>query len=131
MIDQRGFTLVETLVAFAIMAVMLTALLQTAGSSLRAIDSAAHHNRAVLVAQSQLDRIMALKQIPAIKEGRMPNSPYRWHVEEISSGKLPANVERMVATKPVFLRVSVSWKGARKEHTVSIERLIFVSRIGS
>lgn len=131
MTDQRGFTLVETVIAFAILAVTLTALLQAIGSSLRAIDSAALHNRAVLAAQSQLDRIIALKKVPGVREGRIPNTPYAWRVEEIASNRLPPNLERMIATKPVLLRLTVSWQGRRGEQTIWIERMIFVSRIGA
>ena len=131
MTGQRGFTLIETLIAFAILAVTLTALFQTAGTSLRGIDTAAEQGRAVLAAQSQLDRILALKRMPELKTGTVSNSPFTWQLEEISSTKLPANLESLTSARPVFIRLTVRWNTPRGGKAVSIERLIFVPRSGA
>lgn len=52
---QTGFSLLEVLVAFAIMALALGALYQALGGSLRGIGAAGDSTRAVLLAQSVLD----------------------------------------------------------------------------
>ncbi len=52
---QAGFSLLEVLVAFAIMALALGALYQALGGSLRGVGAAGDSTRAVLLAQAVLD----------------------------------------------------------------------------
>jgi prepilin-type N-terminal cleavage/methylation domain-containing protein len=121
--SQQGFTLVEALVAFAILAMVLLATWRTAGTGLRAIDAAAANEAAVLAAQSEMDRIVALGRPPAERTGRIEGTPYTWEVEVLPAD--PAWTRQPLARKPVHLRLTLSWPSRTGTARVSLERVIF------
>ena len=73
---EEGFTLVEALVAFAILAVVLISLYEAMGTGLRSFGAAAKVEEAVLIAQSQLDRIVALNHLPQQREGKIAGTEF-------------------------------------------------------
>ncbi len=79
--SQRGFTLLEALVAFAIMAIAFTALLQAFGTGLGGLDRAERHALAALQARSKLAEVGVLIPLEAGRsEGELPEGG-RWSVE--------------------------------------------------
>ena len=122
---EAGFTLVEVLVAFAILAVVLVSLYEAAGTGLRSFQSAAQVERAVLVAQSELDRIVALKRLPEAREGKLAGSPFEWEIE-IPEQPASLRFKDILSTRPVLIRVNVRWPGARTTKLVSIDRVVFL-----
>jgi general secretion pathway protein I len=130
---QTGFTLVETLVAFAILSLTLIALYQAIGTSLRSFDQAASVEEAVMVARSRLDGIVALSRLPDVRRGKVEGTPYEWQVDELPFTQGTDNALQVpgVAFKPVLFRLTVSWPGATSRRKVSIDRLIHVRRQGS
>ncbi len=77
---QAGFTLVEILVAFTLLALMLGALLPTFSSGLRSMDEADSRVRAVLLAQSMIE--MMGNEVPLEEGDRQGTSEegFRWVV---------------------------------------------------
>ena len=122
---QAGFTLVEALIAFAILSLMMVTLYQAAGTGLRTFDSAAETDRAVLVAQSQLDRITSLRRLPDMRQGKVAGTPFTWTLQIQPTPPLPGASE--LATKPVLMRLTVSWKAGNGGKSIHLERLVFVS----
>ena len=121
---QAGFTLIEALVAFAIMAVVMVTLYQAAGTGLKAFDAAATTQEAVLVAQSQMDRIVALRRIPDVHQGTVAGSVFTWRLQVLPSPALPSSSQ--LGASPVLLRVTVAWNTPRGGKSVQLERLVFV-----
>jgi general secretion pathway protein I len=116
MSGQRGFTLIEALIAFAILAVTLVAIYQAMGTSFRTLDRAAGVDEAVLVAQSVLDRIVAERRVPRLLSGEVGR--YRWSAEVLPGA---ARGEKLTL-RPMRLRVQ--WQGGGQG--VAIERLLLV-----
>lgn len=56
-LDDRGFTLIETLVAFAILAVSLAVLTGAFSSGMRGIDKSERYTTATLLARSALEQV--------------------------------------------------------------------------
>lgn len=113
----QGFTVIEALVAFAIMAVSLTVLYESMGTSFRTLDRAADVDEAVLVAQSALDGIVAQRRVPEVLSGR--NGVYDW-AAEIAPLKRASTGLVVLRT----LRLHVSWQGGGRG--VMIERTLLV-----
>lgn len=127
--DDRGFTLVEVLIAFAILSLAAVACYRAAGSGLRAIEAAGATERAVLVAQSQMDRLVALRSVPEDRNGTIPGTPYSWQVEVLPAAGLPPAPPQ--SRQPLRLVLTVSWNTTSGgPRSLRLERLVFVDRAG-
>lgn len=76
---QRGYTLIEVIVAFALLAMALTLLLGTLSGSTRQVRWAADAGRAALHAQSLMDTIGITEPLtPGQRDGEFDNGRYHW-----------------------------------------------------
>lgn len=77
---QRGFTLLEILVAFAMLAVLGSTLIQLFHGGLRNIDSSAHISHAALLAKSRLTELQASSNLqPGELSGNFDDR-YSWQL---------------------------------------------------
>lgn len=76
---QRGYTLIEVIVAFAILALGLTLLLGTLSGATRQVKQAGDAGRAGLHAQSLLAEWGEVPQ-PGVRAGELEDGRYRWHL---------------------------------------------------
>jgi general secretion pathway protein I len=75
--SQKGFTLLEVLVALAVMAIALTVLLRLVSGTLR-LERAAHdYSRALAVAQARIAEV-SLEEAPTSRVGQ--DQEFRWWV---------------------------------------------------
>jgi general secretion pathway protein I len=72
--SERGFTLLEVLVATVIMAVAVVALLSTLSTSTRNAARLTEYDRATLLARSKMDELLAAQKLPRrnMLEGTWP-----------------------------------------------------------
>ena len=79
---QRGYTLIEVIVAFAILALGLTLLLGTLSGAARQVRWADEAGRASLHAQSLLDTIGVGEALqPGRRDGKFEDGRYRWTLD--------------------------------------------------
>ena len=117
---QRGFTLIEVLVAFAVAALVLSVLLPTFSAGLGAASRAKAVTEATLLAESSLDAIgttipLAPGRLDDVYDGR-----YRWHAE------IAARPDLAAATLPVApyeVTVTVAWNELGRERHVALHTL--------
>lgn len=115
-IRQGGFTLLEIMVAFTLMAVSLAVLLQAFGGSVRLIGDAGEVSKAVSLAQSQLAE---LGQSIDLVEGEQAGDwqqGYRWRMTIEPFEPLQA-----VSENPLIqlyrVEVTIFWEqGGRERH---------------
>lgn len=79
---QRGFTLIEVIIAFALLALALTLLLGSLSGAARQIRTAEDSGRATLHAQSLLAQLGVGETLqPGRTEGTFEKGRYRWAME--------------------------------------------------
>ena len=118
---SRGFTLLEVLVATAIMGIAVAALVSGLSGSLRNLSRLEDREKAVLLARSQLNRLLAeetLKPGPA-RRGRWEGS-FRWEAQVRRWN--PAGAQNPLAVPPLaIVSLTVYWVGATGEKRVTLE----------
>ncbi len=119
---RRGFTLLEVLVAFAVLAVALGVAFEIFATGLRGARSADALTRAVLIAESRLARVGVETELtPGESEGETDDGT-RWRIEIHDQPAEDGDDERVVTPSlPVLLDiiVTVSWgEGAGRQSFV-------------
>ena len=77
--DEDGFTLLEVLIAFAVLAVLLVPILQVFGGGLGNAETARAYSTATLLARSKLAEIATESELAdGESDGRFEGSNYRW-----------------------------------------------------
>jgi general secretion pathway protein I len=98
--SRRGFTLIEVIVAFAVLALALTLVLGTLSNASRQVRWSDDAGRAALHAQSLLDDTgVAQALVPGRSEGTFEDGRYRWTLE-IEPWREPAREGADTAPSP-------------------------------
>lgn len=122
--DCRGFSLIEVLVAFTILALLLGVLFQIFAGGLRAAYRGDEYTRAVLLAESKLAALgIEEKLTEGIESGSFDDvyqwqttvEPYPWEEETTGQRKLPV--------QPFVTRVEVYWGDGTRRQSVSLVSL--------
>jgi general secretion pathway protein I len=127
----RGFSLLEVLVAFVVLALVATALFELYGGALRNAGAAGEWSRAVLVAQSRLEEAASAQPLrPGAASGTdEPGLDWQTRVEPYEPPQVDPELERQSDAMPTRLyRVSVvvnfpGQRGQSREVTLSTVKL--------
>jgi len=118
-----GFTLIEVLVAVAILGVGLTVIIELFSGGLRLGRASEEYTKAVNYARIKMEEI-AVKPVVAegVEEGSFDDT-FRWQVEVKKVGLLP--LENKPDFKPPAqffqIQIDVLWKSGSKERSTHIE----------
>jgi general secretion pathway protein I len=121
--ENRGFTLLEVVVAMAILGIALTIIIELFGGGLRLGRTSEEYTRAAGFARMKLEEISLSKSLgEGIEEGEFAPD-YRWQVEVKKVDLLPPGTETSYQP-PVALysvRIQVLWKSGSREKTTAVE----------
>lgn len=123
---RRGFTLIEVLVAFLILAFSLGALFNLFSGSLRSVSQGGEYAHATALARAQLARIDADGIEGQGTEAGEEDGGYRWQAE---IAPLPESVAAFGEGdfEPLAVTVTVSW-GARDDRSVALSTVRLAPR---
>lgn len=148
-IQNRGFTLLEVVVALVLMAIALSAIFQNQGANLRAAQRAENMAQAIYLAQEKMTEIeieASKKSMEALRdeesgeftEDKLKKFKWKTKVEKVDIGcffpsKEESNSEEqgfLSLLEKVFERavrkavVVVEWEEAGKTHTAKVAQLL-------
>ena len=121
--ENQGFTLLEVLVAMAILGIGLVVIIELFSGGLRLGRTSEEYTKAVGYARMKLEEISMAKRLEeGIEEGEFDRE-YRWQVEVKKVDLLPPGRETSYQP-PVALywvRIGVLWKSGTRERTTALE----------
>ena len=130
---QRGYTLIEVMVAFAILALALTLLLGTLSGATKQIRWADDAGRAALHAESLLSQTGVGEVLePGRTEGSFENGRYRWTMDiqpwvDPSLAEVPQQPVDPGAPRLLSLDLQVQWGSGAERERLHLQSLRLVT----
>ena len=119
---QRGYSLVEVLVAFVILATALAVILRIFSGGLRNTAASSEYARAAMVAETRLAVTAAELQAAAVSEG-IEDGKYRWTRSVRPYVPHPAYRSRAGKVAAWQVDVSVEWPGGRDSRRIDVSTI--------
>ncbi|MFO7839162.1 MAG: prepilin-type N-terminal cleavage/methylation domain-containing protein [Desulfosalsimonadaceae bacterium] len=123
--SRRGFTLIEVLVAFMILAISIVVVMQLFSGSLKAGAVSTDYFYGIFHAQDKMEELLARKKLsPGRRSGEFRDG-YRWRAD---IERVEDKSEEKRQELPVWqyrLRLTVSWEkgGRRRDYVLETEKL--------
>lgn len=123
-----GFTLLEVLVAFAVLAVALGIAFEVFSTGLRGSRVAQSYTTATLVAESLLDGVGIDTELSEGETGGVFANGYRWRVDIRPHQRGQEGFDDPNLPLALEVRVTVTWNEARKTRSLQLVSLRLASR---
>lgn len=128
--SQRGYSLLEVIVAFAVLGVALSLLLGALSGGTRQVRWAADSGRAVLHAQSLLDEVgVGEVLVPGRRDGEFGGGRYRWVLDVapyVDRDRPPVPLADPYAPQLLQLRLVVTWGEGGPRERLQLDTLRLV-----
>lgn len=128
---QRGYTLIEVVVAFALLAFALSLLLGSLTNATRQVRAASDQGRAALHAQSLLDQAGVGEGLsPGQRDGELEDGRYRWELNVgpfRDPGVAAAPTQVIGAPQLLQLDLTLRWGQGGPRETLQVRSLRLVT----
>lgn len=124
---QPGFSLLEVLVAFAILSISLGVLYQAFSNSLRNVAAVDHYSRAMIIAESRLAEAVSETPIREGTEQGEVDDYYRWEVTVNLYEEAEEKLARNKQFEPYQITVEVSWGERQRQRVYQLSTLRLAS----
>lgn len=123
---NKGFTLIEVVVALAILGVGLMVIIELFSGGLRLARASMEYTKAVNYARTKMEEITVKPAVvEGTEEGESDDKTFRWQVGVKKVDLL--SIDKSVDYKPPIelyqVKIEVFWKSGTKEKSTSIESL--------
>jgi prepilin-type N-terminal cleavage/methylation domain-containing protein len=132
MIKNIGFTLIEVIVALAIIASAYTVLIELQGSSMTQLFKASNNNKKILI-EKQIQESLVDKNfsIKSSGNGRILDAAYQWDAKKITQYKLVRSPEQDIPSDfqvALFqIKIQISYDNGEQWHSI-IQQLSWKNR---
>jgi len=123
---NKGFTLIEVVVALAILGVGLTVIMELFSGGLRLARASMEYTKAVNYARMKMEEIAVKSALQeGTGEGESDDKAFRWQMAVKKVDLLP--IDKSMDYKPPVelfqVKIDVFWKSGSKERSTSLESL--------
>jgi general secretion pathway protein I len=123
---NKGFTLIEVMVALAILGVGLTVVIELFSGGLRLARASMEYTKAVNYARTKMEEIAVKSAVQeGTGEGESDDKAFRWQVAVKKVDLL--SIDRSIDYKPPIelfqVKIDVFWKSGSQERSTSLESL--------
>jgi len=126
--SNRGFTLLEILVAIAILAISLTVILQLFSGGLRSVRVSDRHTQGVFHAREKMEEILLEERLDeGSREGEFDDD-YKW-IARIVRMVPPEEEEKKLPFDVYAITVKVVWQERKGETNFEIQTMKLVERV--
>lgn len=120
---QAGFSLLEVLVAFAILAISIGVLMQVFSNSMRAASVTRHYSNALIIAESQLAKAFSESPLEAGSDSGIVDDFYHWDLS-VSPYLPPVEGYEKALFLPFQASIMVSWgEGSNQQRSITLDTL--------
>lgn len=121
---QKGFTLLEVIIALAIAGLGLVALFEAVSGGLLGVESAARHTTAVRHAQSRLAELGITLPLKPGEQGGVERDGYRWRITVTPIMTYARGETRGAPGLTLFaVKALVTWPAGSRQRSVHLDSL--------
>lgn len=122
--ENKGFSLLEVMVALAILGMALVAIFGLFSGGLQAARLVKDYDQALLYAQQKLEELNHSPTLrPKVERGEFEGSHYRWDTEVSPYSGKDWEDKGDSSVKLLHIQVKVSWPSRRGERTLELNTL--------
>ena len=123
---DKGFTLIEVVVALAILGVGLTVIIELFSGGLRLGRVSMEYTKAVNYARMKMEETMAKPVVEeGTQEGESDDKIFRWQmgVKKVDLLSIDKSIDYKPPVELFQVKIDVFWKSGAKEKSMSVESL--------